>query len=387
MTRLLATAASTARSLGQLAAAASAWVPTNGPTSPAEVTARFVTDHLGAAAGAECTEVVPLDGSTGTTDRRRFALRWNAAGSAAGLPDSVFVKSTPLSLKNRLMVAPLDMSVNEVRFYREIRPQLDGHAPRSWFTHSGPGARHLLILEDLIAGGCRPYALSDNCSIDHARAVLLAQASLHASMWDSPRLRTDLRWVKRWSERPGYSALVYMYRRGRRKFLEANGEHASAEAHRLGEALDRHADVLYRELEQGPLTVLHGDPHFGNTYALPDGQAGLLDWQVIWQGPGLRDVAYFMLSALEPDVRRANERELLRTYLDALAERGIDPPDFDSAYERYRLFAAELFDAGCLLATWPGLQSPENVDAVVSRGMAALEDLDITGAVERAAAR
>ncbi|MFZ2173115.1 MAG: hypothetical protein WAW17_03615 [Rhodococcus sp. (in: high G+C Gram-positive bacteria)] len=388
MSNSFTAASSIARSLGQAVAAVSAWVPTRGPTRSDDVTAEFVTAHLGGnVPGAQCEAVVSLDGTTGTTDRRRLALEWNTDGAAAGLPASVFVKSTPLTMKNRLMVAPLDMSANEVRFYRDIRPNLNGHAPKSWFTYSGPGARHILILEDLVDRGCRPYALTDDCSVEHARAVLVAQASLHAAMWASPRLSTDLRWVKRWSERPGYAALIHMYRRSRRRYIEDGGPRLTREARRLAAALDRHDWALYREMERGPLTVLHGDPHFGNTYALPNGEAGLLDWQVVWQGPGLRDVTYFLLSALEPAVRRAHERELLQAYLDALAEAGIDPPSLDEAYDRYCLFAAETFDAGCLLATWPGLQAPENVEAVMSRGLAALEDLDSADAVERAAAR
>ncbi|MGB8403189.1 MAG: phosphotransferase [Mycobacterium sp.] len=385
---VLGTVRSTARSIGQAALAISPWVPTRGPSTSASVTAQLITDEFGRRTpGAVCDSAVPLDGTTGTTDRRRLGLRWNDTGTAADLPKSVFVKSTPLSAKNRLMVAPLDMSVNEVRFYRQIRPELDGHAPKCWYTYSGPGARHLLVLEDLVAQGCTPYALADHCEVEHARAVLVAHAALHAPMWDSPRLQTDLRWAKRWSQRPGYAALLLMYRRGRNAYIKSGRRELDATAHHLVEVLNRHDTALYRALEQGPSTILHGDPHLGNTYSLPNGEAGLLDWQVVWQGPGMRDVTYFLLSALDPDERRKSQDGLIRTYLDALAERGVTAPSFDAAFQQYRLFAAELFDAGAILATWPGLQAPQNVEAVLRRGTSCFTDLDVADAVKQAAAR
>jgi Ecdysteroid kinase-like family len=382
--RHLATVGATARSFGQLGLALSPWVPAVGPSRAGDVDEDFVTRHVGAGvAGARCEQVRPLDGSSGTTDRRRIGLTWNDAGVAAGLPASVYVKSTPLGAKNRAMVGPLDMAVNEARFYNEVRPALGDVAPISWYAHAGNGARHLLLLEDLVARGCTPFALSDACTIDHARAIVIAQASLHASMWQSPRLAADLAWVKRWSERPGYLILRTFYRRGRRGAIKTDRPEITPAVRRLADALDAHADALYALMEDGPLTFLHGDPHFGNSYATADGLAGYLDWQVVWQGPGLRDVTYFITGALEPDVRRTCERELLQTYLDELARHGVaDVLTLDAAFERYRCFAAEAWDAGAMTVAWPGLQAPENVDAAFRRGCAAVEDLEVATAVE-----
>jgi Ecdysteroid kinase-like family len=384
LSRQVGTVGSTARALGQLGLSLSPWVPASGPSRSGDVDAAFITRHIAAGVpGAACEGVRPLDGTTGTTDRRRLGLTWNDAGTEAGLPGTVFVKSTPLGAKNRAMVGPLDMAVNEARFYNEVRPALGDGAPSSWYAHAGPGARHLLVLEDLVARGCTPFALSDECTIEHARAVVVTQASLHAAMWESTRFATDLAWVKRWSERPGYAILTSFYRRGRRGAIKTDRPEITPAVRRLAAALDAHAGALYAMMEDGPLTFLHGDPHFGNSYTTADGGAGYLDWQVVWQGPGLRDITYFLTGALEPALRRSCERELLQHYLDELGRLGVsDVPALDVAFERYRCFAAEAWDAGAMTVAWPGLQAPENVDAAFRRGCAAVEDLEVATAIE-----
>src|SRR5690606_3831567 len=81
--------------LGDLGWSLSPWAPAPRPHRAADVTAAFVTDSFGRP-GAVVESVRDLDGTTGTTDRRRLGLSWNAVGVEAGLPDSIFVKSTPL---------------------------------------------------------------------------------------------------------------------------------------------------------------------------------------------------------------------------------------------------------------------------------------------------
>ena len=99
-------------------------------------------------------------------------------------------------------------------------------------------------------------------------------------------------------------------------------------------------------------------PTSGTHSALPDGRAGLLDWQVVWQGPGLREVAYWMAGGLEPEVRRKHEHELLDRYLEGLRAGGVtDVLSAAAAFERYRLFAAEAWDAAAMTIAWPGLQA------------------------------
>jgi hypothetical protein len=156
--------------VGEVVAAVMPKLPGAGPSSASEVTPQWLTSHVGATVpGAVALRVSSLDGTTGTTDRRRLAVEWNEAGRAAGLPPNLFVKSTPLTAKNRTMVAALGMAVNEARFYNQAAKELAGVVPHAWFAQAGIGARFLIVLDDIVAAGARPYALADECDIAHAR--------------------------------------------------------------------------------------------------------------------------------------------------------------------------------------------------------------------------
>jgi hypothetical protein len=373
-----------ARAFGQIAAAMSPRVPTSGPSKSDDVTAQWLTAHLGKPVGGTALSAHPLDGTTGTTDRRRLLVEWDAVGKAAGLPTNLFIKSSPLTAKNRVMVAALDMAVNEVKFYQQAAAELEGIAPKAWFSYAGVGARFLIVLDDLVAQGARPYALADRCEIDHARGLIDAFARLHAQFWESPRLRGDLSWARTWSRRPGNLVLKTFYSRGRRGALKLNRPETTPAVRAVSVALDQTIDAYYREFEVGPMTLLHGDSHLGNTYSMPDGSSGLLDWQVVWQGPGLREVTYWMVAGLDPDVRRTYERELLARYLEGLRSGGVsDVPSLDAAYQRYRLFAAEAWDATAMTIAWPGLQAQENAEAGWRRACVAVEDLETADALNR----
>lgn len=377
-TPLLGRATANLAAAGELVAAVLPRLPWTGPSSAAEVTAEWLTAHVGRSTpGAVVQGVSPLGGTTGTTDRRRLAVEWNDAGRSAGLPENLFVKSTPLTAKNRTMVATLGMAVNEARFYNQAAAELEGVAPYAWYAHAGAGARFLIVLDDIVAAGGRPYALADECDLAHAQGLVDAFAALHARFWESPRLTTDLSWVRTWSTRTGYGVLKMFYARGRRGALRRDRPEVTPAVREVSAALDRHSEAYYREFESGPLTLLHGDSHLGNTFAWPDGRSGLLDWQVIWRGPGLREVSYWMTVGLEPDLRRAHEKDLIARYLEGLRAGGVDDvPSREAAFDRYRLFAAEAWDATAMTVNWPGLQAQENTDAAFRRSCAAVEDLE-----------
>src|SRR3546814_4799515 len=85
------------------------------------------------------------------------------------------------------------------------------------------------------------------------------------------------------------------------------------------------------------LTLLHGDTHLGNIYLLPDGRAGLLDWQLVVRGHHMHDVNYIVTTALSIGDRRNHERDLLAYYLDRLKAHGVAAaPDFEESWNEYK---------------------------------------------------
>src|SRR5690606_38258129 len=343
----------------EAALALSPWSASPIPRHAGDVDAAWLGDVLGGGVpGARILSVHDLGGSAGTTDRRRLELVWNDAGLAAGRPRHVFVKATSRSAKNRAMVAALAMASQEVRFYAQMRPTLPDVAPRAHYGRAGRGGRFVLVLDDLVAQGARPITSFEEATIEHAGALVDTLAKLHAVHWCSPRLATDLAWAPPMTGRRGFALLASQFRRVRRRFLaEADARGLPARVRRLLQLFEGHDLELYRSWSAGPQTLVHGDSHMGNTYAVPDGRAGLLDWQVVFRTRGIREVSYFVTSGLDTDLRRSHEHALVRRYLDRLAAAGVsDPPSFEQAWDDYRFFVHDAWDSVALTVLWSGLQ-------------------------------
>ena len=126
--------------------------------------------------------------------------------------------------------------------------------------------------------------------------------------------------------------------------------------------------------------LLHGDPHIGNTYMLPDGELGFLDWQVVRQGCWAHDIGYFLQSALTTSDRRVFERDLIEEYRTALSVAESERPTPEEAWLRYRASAAHGL-AIWLITVLSNVHAHERSLALVQRYAAAFADLDTPGAV------
>jgi len=130
-----------------------------------------------------------------------------------------------------------------------------------------------------------------------------------------------------------------------------------------------------RRAAAGLQTVLHGDPHPGNTYATAAGGTGFYDWQLARLGHWAHDVGYFLVGSLGVEDRRAQEGVLLEGYLDTLGRLGVRRPRAARAWEHYR--ATPAFG----LATWLHTLSFETFQpedaclAAITRFAAAYDDL------------
>ena len=88
-------------------------------------------------------------------------------------------------------------------------------------------------------------------------------------------------------------------------------------------------------LTEAPQTLLHGDPHIGNTYVLPDDTVGFLDWQMARRGNFSLDLGYFLQGALTIEDRRKGERDLVEEYRNALTLPADEMPSADEVWLRY----------------------------------------------------
>jgi hypothetical protein len=371
--------------VGEVALGLSPWAPAPRPIRTTDVDRGWLSEKLGRdVGGARLETITDLGGHSGTIDRRRLALQWNDAGVDAGLPDRVFLKGTSPSAKNRTMVAGLWMAINEVKFYKQVRSKLPEIAPVCYSAHAGHGARFVLVLEDVVEQGAVPYTLSDTCSVAHAEPMMDTFAMLHACYWRSPRLHQDLSWAAPMTQRPGHELIAFTNRRMRAKLLnEADERDLTPAVRRMLHLVQDNDKAIYRSWESGAQTLVHGDSHFANTFSFADGRAGLLDWQVIHRTRGTRELVYFLM-ALPTEDRRANERRLLERYLEGLAKEGADdPPSFDEAWDDYRFFAYDCYDAVAVGSLFHGRQDQGLVHRGFERVSRLVDDLAVDEVVAR----
>jgi hypothetical protein len=319
------------------------------------------------------------DGIASTADRVVLDLGY-APDTGADLPTRMVLKTMLASPH-----APAAMYENEVRFYRDLRGELDIETPVAYASHfDPPTGRFGLLLEDLGDREARFPSALDPVTLEEVRSLLGDLATLHAAFWGSPRFVGDLEWV-------GTPMSGGMYEVFDQIGLELIEDQVARHPFKqeliapLGRSVPQMWELLWHVQErhcESPTTLLHGDPHVGNTYLLPGGLGGLLDWQLMMRGSWAHDVTYLIVTALEPEVRRTHERELIRWYLERLAEAGVDDaPSPTEAFERYRAAALWGLVIGWLICP-PENYGPEITTANIARTVAAIEDLETFAAIE-----
>ncbi len=355
------------------------------PHTAADVTVEWLSELMGAdTKGAKLDQAEIVDGHDGMTDRRRWRLTWNAVGVENKLPEYVFAKATPHTPYLRETLSMLHMAENEMRFYSQLQPEISSLAPKAYHAAYYPGGRFLLIMEDLEASGMTPYWAHHDCSVEHAGAVVDTLAELHATYWNSERFGQDLGWV-----RPRLQKFGRKWHR--RSFIEARRQYPETElgsglpkfVHKLLKTWSESDEAVYRYWASLPSTVLHGDSHLGNTYSAPDGTAGFFDWQVIFRGHGLRDLAYFLTAALSNEMRQAHSRALFERYIAGLIRRGIDI-DIEKAWMDYGLFILDQWDAHMKAYVFGGYgHMPESSVRSSQALVGALQDHDVAGLISQ----
>jgi Ecdysteroid kinase-like family len=137
-------------------------------------------------------------------------------------------------------------------------------------------------------------------------------------------------------------------------------------------------DVLMAAWYSAPLTPIHGDSHLGNCfeYATPDGpRVDLLDFQGVQWCRGMRDVQYFLVDSLEPDLLAGHESELIDLYVAELAARGVEL-ETTEARAQYRAFSFQtLMVTVVSLGLGSLTEHSETVDAILRRSVAAIDRL------------
>lgn len=310
------------------------------PLSADHFTREWLTDALcHAVPGAEVEAFELLgEANLGTTARRNVAIHYNAVGEAAGLPTRLFAKATP-EFDSRYVCGLSGAIEHEVRFYNRIAPLISIEVPRCYHADYDPRSfRSIFLFEDAgAAKGARFLDGGFKVTRRSMEQMLRTIAGLHGRFWGDPILDTEFTWLKDpYTYQLHINDLIGFKERtqlGLERSLDILPERLRARHDELWDAMEK-ACALRAE---APRTLLHADVHLGNWYVTDAGTMGLCDWQCTVKGGWAVDFAYIVTSSLEPEDRRAWEKDLLAFYLDAL-ELPADQakPSFDQAWLAYR---------------------------------------------------
>ncbi|MFF0339330.1 phosphotransferase family protein [Kribbella sp. NPDC004875] len=177
----------------------------------------------------------------------------------------------------------LKMFQSEVRFYTEIAPVVGVRVPECYQAEQTVDGT-LLVLEDLSAW--TPGAAPD--------AGARALRELHD------------RWVGRLEQWPwirpigaGEDLVAALYDEAW-PAIAARSDLSPAVLEFGQRLVGKVQDVDRVVATAGPLTLVHGDASAQNLRTGPNGEVAFLDWEDVSAAPGVLDLAWFLVSSVEP---------------------------------------------------------------------------------------
>ena len=346
------------------------------PGSWADVTAEWMTAALAPAfPGVQVSEVTVVLRDDGTNRRARLALGY---GPGPAGPATVFVKAVDPA--HRELIKLTSGLLHEPRLFTS-GVDLPLEHPRVYAAPIDEDAEDfLLVMEDLTARDADPRDATRPLSVEQAAAGVRGLARLHGAFWGERISVPGLAWLQPFLPWDGmqYAPLPAA--------LERLGGDAPASVHAL--TIEELVEGIWKPFIRTltapgtAQTLLHGDPHIGNTYLTPDGDTGFLDWQVARRGNFAVDLGYFLQGALTTEDRRSAERDLLAQYRGALGLPAAELPSDDEIWLRYRASVAHGLTTWLATASAGELwQRPDIALELARRYSAAYQDLQTAQAL------
>ncbi|MCK0176489.1 phosphotransferase [Mycolicibacterium sp. F2034L] len=337
--------------------------------SPQWMTAALAGHHPDATVDSVTVELR----DDGTNRRARLRLTYSAGEG----PATVFVKAVDPG--HRDLVRLTSGLYHEPRLFNSA-VELPLEHPTVYTALVDEAAEDfILVMEDLTARDADPRDATRPLTVEQAATGVRGLARMHGRFWG--RRVTDeptLQWLEPFVPWEGMGAAPL------EEALNRLGDDApdAVMALTIGELIEDIWKPYIRTLTTSPQTLLHGDPHIGNTYLLPSGEVGFLDWQVARRGNWSLDLGYFLQGALTIPDRRAAERELLEEYRDALGLPADELPSLEEIWLRYRASVAHGLTLWLCTASAGELwQRPDIAIALAQRYSAAYADLHTAEAI------
>ena len=329
--------------------------PGHFPATAADVTPGWLTEMLRAGCPDFPATARVKDFRSHTVGAGMFgdSVRFSLDKDCDGGPDSLVIKFAAADPVSRENGWALSLYPTEIRFYRDIAPEVEISRPACWFADGdAESGDFAIVMEDL--SPARQGDQLTGCSIEDAAEAMRQAAALHAPRWADPDLAT-LPWLA--DKAPVFEHVVASYPAAVAEFHRRYDDVLEPEYMAICDWFAERATGFFT-LDYGPKTFIHLDFRLDNM--LFDAKGGerplvVLDWQSVTVGPGAVDVAYFLGAGISPEMRAAHEPELLGLYLSQLQRRGVEGYTMDDLRRDYAL------------ALWQGVSTSIHASAATKR--------------------
>ena len=261
-------------------------------------------------------------------------VRLRAEYSGGRGPATVIAKMPTLDPGGREICRLLQFYEREIRFYDGVAPRIGAlRVPKCYFAAMDIEADdYLLILEDITDARIGDEVAG--CSAEEAERAVRRLAEFHRGWWETPDLER-LEWMP-YINGPATGMSEGSYQQAWEPFLQMFGDRLSPRMRQVGDEMRTRVIDMLNEMALAPRTIVHGDYSLDNIFFSEGDGLAVIDWQISSRGRGMFDVAYFLASCVEPDVRRAHERRLVELWYDAVRSVAGETYSFDDAWEDYR---------------------------------------------------
>lgn len=352
--------------MGDLSAAFSPVIEDPAAATPAWLSEALTRGGMPAQVSAVAWEKIGT-GQTGACYRLRLS-------HDGGTPDTLILKTVAGDAEQRAKVQRAYRA--EVAFYQTFAPITRVRTPHCYYAAlAEDGLGFALLLQD--AAPAEAGRQEDGCTLDQARAAIRNLAGLHGPLWNSPALEKAA-WMATDAARA--ARMAQMHALATDKLIERYRDHLRANEVQALQSVTRFTEA-WLQGAGGPRVLVHGDYRLDNLLFAPDGEVLAVDWQTLELGLPGRDVAYFLATALDREMRRAHEAELVAAYHEALLAHGVRQYRLEDAradYRRGMLQASYVTSIGCMLATGERSAASDAMFLSMARRAAqALEDLEV----------
>ncbi len=334
------------------------------------------------------TSVVPLDIRSTSSNCNNVVVQLDQK-HPSGFPDQLFIKLPMPDIGTRWFFGVIQSWQIESYFCRHVAHHVPLRTPKTYATHS-QGTRFFLAQENLhLDPEVKLFTnveMIKGPSLGIVYRCLDAFAQLHAchyGLGEKERekifpleshlfLGPKLRHVSRTLNQLGLAPCV-----------KECSDIIPPEVVELYEKTLQNWDTLLAQWFSGPLSLLHGDSHIGNFFVSGDNM-GMLDFQAVHWGKGIRDVQYFLIDSLPADTLAANEQDFVKYYVERRAVYG-EPIDFNETWQDYRGFTYHTLMTIVVSIGFGALNDEHGsyMKEVLRRAVAAVERVDYAAWLER----